>query len=259
MTDLDKALHLADEADNITMHHYRAVNLQVTTKPDKTPVTEGDMAVDTRLRTIITKEYGDALLSEEGDHTHTNGRQWVLDPIDGTKNFMRGMPIWGTLISIQDKTDTLAAVVSAPALGRRWWASRGNGAWTKDVDGTVRQIRVSNVSKLSDAFVTYCTLFSWDEIAAGSESLLALMKTAWRERSPGDFLGHVFVAEGCVDACVEPNTKEWDMAAHAFIIQEAGGSVWTNATPDMPAAAPRVVITSNGQLESQLKQTLKQQ
>jgi histidinol-phosphatase len=258
MTDLDKALRLADEADAITMKVYHAVDLQVAAKPDKTPVTEGDMAVDKRLREIITQEFGDALLSEESDQTYVKGRQWILDPIDGTKNFMRGVPIWATLISIQNETGTLAAVVSAPALGRRWWAARGEGAWTKDVDGTVRQIHVSKVSKLSDAFVTYSSLFAWDEVPVGTESLLHLIKTAWRERSPGDFLGHVFVAEGAVDACVEPNTKAWDMEAHAFIIIEAGGSAWTNTAPDMPAAAPRVIITSNGLLEEQIKQALRQ-
>ncbi len=257
-SDLDRALRLADEADAITLKYYRTVDLQTTTKPDKTPVTEGDLAVDRRLREIITKEYGDSLLSEEGDHTHVTGRQWILDPIDGTKNFMRGMPIWGTLISIQDGGKTLAAVVSAPALGRRWWASQGGGAWTKDVDGTVRQIHVSKVAKLADAYVTYCTLYAWDEIPAGSQSLLKLIKSAWRERSPGDFLGHVLVAEGAVDACVEPNTKEWDMAAHAFIIQEAGGSVWTPNPQNLPAARQRPIITSNGLLEHQIKQVLKQ-
>lgn len=257
MTDLDKALRLADEADAITMRFYRMVNLQVQTKPDKTPVTEGDMAVDQKLREIITREYGDALLSEEGDQTHIQGRQWVLDPIDGTKNFMRGMPIWATLISIQDESGTLAAVVSAPALGRRWWAAKGEGAWTRDLDSTKRQIHVSKVGDLTDAFIAYSTLFSWDDIPAGSAALLDLFKKVWRERSPGDFLGHVFVAEGCVDACVEPNTKEWDMAAHAFIIQEAGGSVWTNATPDMPASQPRIIITSNSLLENDIRKALK--
>lgn len=257
MTDLEKALRLADEADAITMRFYRMVNLQIQTKPDKTPVTEGDTAVDQRLREIITEEYGDALLSEEGDHTHTKGRQWILDPIDGTKNFMRGMPIWATLISIQNETGTLAAVVSAPALGRRWWASKGEGAWTQDTDGTKRQIHVSKVGHVADAFITYSTLFSWDEIPTGSAALLDLIKSVWRERSPGDFFGHMLVAEGSADASIEPNTKGWDMAAHAFIIQEAGGSVWTNATPDMLAAAPRIIITSNGLLENDIRTALK--
>lgn len=257
-TDLQRALHLADEADAITMRFYRTVDLQITTKPDKTPVTEGDTAVDDKLRNIVTKEYSDAYLSEEGDHAHAVGRQWIVDPIDGTKNFMRGMPIWATLISLQDSNDTLAAVISAPALGRRWWASKGKGAWTQDVNGAIRQLHVSKVGNLADAYITYSSLFSWDSVPVGSEALLSLIKSAWRERSPGDFFGHAMVAEGTVDACVEPNTKEWDMAAHAFIITEAGGSVWTNGTPDMPASAPRIVITSNGQLESQIKRALKQ-
>jgi histidinol-phosphatase len=256
-TDLDKALHLADVADKIGKQHFLKQNLHITTKPDKTPVTEADMAIDEALHKITTEEYGDQYLSEEGDQTHRAGRQWVVDPIDGTKNFLRGNPIWATLISIQDDTGTLAAVVTAPALGRRWWAARGKGAWTRDVDGTVRQIHVSKVAKLEDAYITYCSLLPWDETSAKVEGIIKLMHSTWRERSPGDFLGHVFVAEGVVDACFEPNTKEWDMAAHAFIVTEAGGSVVSPDPGTIDAKTPRPIITSNGLLESELRRTLK--
>lgn len=257
-TDLERALHLADVADAITKKYYRSRDLQVTTKPDKTPVTEADMAVDAALRKIVIEEYKDTYLSEEGDQAHQAGRQWIVDPIDGTKNFMRNMPIWGTLISVQDEQGTLAAVVSAPALGRRWWAARGKGAWTRDVDGSERGIHVSGVSKLSDAFITYCTLDVWNDTPVGAQGVVELAASAWRERAFGDFYGHVMVAEGAVDACFEPNTKEWDMAAHAFIVTEAGGSAYNTTTPDMSAATPRVIITSNGLLEDQLKRALKQ-
>jgi histidinol-phosphatase len=256
-SDLDKALRLADEADAITMQYYLKANLQVTAKPDATPVTEADTTVDTALRRIITEEFGDACLSEESDTSHHAGRMWVIDPIDGTKNFMRGMSLWSTLISVQDDTGTLAAVVTAPALGRRWWAARGNGAWTQDVNGTIRQIHVSRVAKIEDSFLTFCSIFPWDETPAGVDGLLKLLRSAWRERSPGDVFGHVFVAEGTVDACFEPNTKEWDMAAHAFIVTEAGGSVYSPDAKTLAAKDPRPVITSNGLLETELRRALK--
>jgi histidinol-phosphatase len=257
-TDLDRCLRLADVADEITMRIYREVDLGVQTKPDRTPVTKGDLAVDQALHDIVTAEFGDAYLSEEGDQTHHKGRQWVVDPIDGTKNFMRRHPIWATLISVQDDSGTLAAVVTAPALGRRWWAAKGKGAWTRDIDGTTRRMHVSRVSKLSNAYITYCSLLPWDKTPIGVQGMLDLMKASWRERSPGDFLGHVWVAEGVVDASVEPDTKEWDMAAHAFIVQEAGGSAYSTGTAATPAAEPRPIITSNGLLEEQLKKALGQ-
>lgn len=255
--DLAKCLRLADVADAITMPAFRGVTLHVDTKPDHTPVSEADLAVDKALHDIVVNEYGDAYLSEEGDTTHRAGRQWIIDPIDGTKNFIRRHPEWGTLISVQDETGTLAAAVTAPALGRRWWASRGRGAWTKDIDGTVRRIHVSSVAKLADAYMTYGTLLSWESTPTGVDNILQLMRTTWRERSPGDLLGHAYVAEGVVDCCIEATTKEWDMAALAFIITEAGGSVYTNAAPDTPAEWKRLLITSNGLLERELKQALK--
>lgn len=257
VTDVDKCLRLADVADEITMRHFKAVSLRVETKPDRTPVSEADLETDRTLHDIITKEYGDAYLTEEGDQTHVPGRQWIADPIDGTKNFIRHNPVWGTLLSLQDDSGTLAAVVSAPALGRRWWAAKGQGAWTRDVDGTVRQIHVSKVTKIEDSFLTVCSLMPWEKTPAGLEGVIELLRRSWRERGFGDFLGHVFVAEGAADSCIEPNTKEWDMAAHAFIVKEAGGAVYTDKTPDMPAGIGRYVITSNGLIHAELLKALK--
>ncbi|HEV7455032.1 MAG TPA: inositol monophosphatase family protein [Candidatus Saccharimonadales bacterium] len=256
LTDLDKALHLADAADAISKKHYLNVDLHIDTKPDKTPVTEADLAVDSALQKIVTEEYGDAYLSEEGEQAHRAGRQWIVDPIDGTKNFMRGMPVWATLISIQDDSGTLAAVVSAPALGRRWWAERGNGAFTQDVDGTTRQIHVSKISTVADASLLFSSIFRWDETPTGSAAVLKLLKSAWRDRSPGDFFGYTLVAEGAADACFEPSPKEWDIAAPGFIITEAGGAVWNSATPDTPAGESRIVIASNGLLHEPLLHAL---
>lgn len=248
--DLDRALRLADEADAITMHFYRSVDLKIATKPDQTPVTDGDMAVDQRLKEIIVNEYGDAILSEESDHAQLKGRLWVVDPIDGTKNFMRGMPIWATLISLQDDTGILVAVVSAPALGRRWWAAKGWGAWTQDVDGATRHIHTSGVSQLSDAFLLCSTpLSAWDRIPAGEKAVQQLLDSAWRYRAPGDMINYMWVAEGAVDACFEPYAKLWDIEAPRLIVTEAGGSFWTDAHPETPADAERVVIATNGPLE----------
>jgi histidinol-phosphatase len=256
LTDLEKALHLADIADAISKKHYLALDLHVETKPDKTPVTEADLAVDKALQKIVTEEYKDAYLSEEGDFAHRVGRQWIVDPIDGTKNFMRGMPVWGTLISVQDDSGTLAAVISAPALGRRWWAERSKGAFTQDVDGSIRQIHVSKVSAIADASLLYSTLTSWADTPVGLEGVLKLLQSAWRERAPGDFLGYLLVAEGAADACFEAATKEWDAAAHSFIVSEAGGTVWSSATADTPADAPRMIISSNGLLTEPLRDVL---
>jgi histidinol-phosphatase len=254
--DLDKALRLADAADAISEKHYLNIDLHIDTKPDKTPVTEADLAVDRALQKIVTEEYGDAYLSEEGDTAHRSGRQWIVDPIDGTKNFMRGMPMWATLISVQDDSGTLAAVISAPALGRRWWAARGQGAWTSDGHGAIRQIHVSKIAALADASLLYSSVFRWADTAVGVEGVLKLLRSVWRERSPGDFFGYVLVAEGAADACFEADTKEWDMAAHSLIVTEAGGSVWSSATAHTPANEGRMVISSNGLLQEPLLHAL---
>lgn len=256
-TDLTRALRLADEADEITKKYYLSSNLQITTKPDKTPVTKADLEVDKRLREIISKEFGDSLLSEESDQSHAEGRQWILDPIDGTKNFMRGFPIWATLLSLKDDGQTVVAVVSAPALGRRWWAAKGHGAWTRDVDGTERRIHVSAVSSLEDAFLLTSTpLTSWDNVAAGEVTVQKLLSEAWRWRAPGDMVNYMWVAEGAADACFEPYAKLWDIEAPKLIITEAGGAFCTDATDDTPADAERAVLASNGPLKEILRKTL---
>lgn len=254
---LNMAMKLADIADEITMRYYLSANLQIETKPDTSPVTQADKACEQALRDIVEREFGDAYIGEEGARVaSSNRRRWVVDPIDGTKNYLRGMPVWGTLIALSDAEGLLASVVSAPALGRRWWAVRGKGAFTSDASGKIRQVHVSKVTKIEDAFLSYASLFSWDRVPVGSDRVLALLKSAWRNRAIGDFLNYMLIAEGAIDACFEPDPKQWDLDAPALIVQEAGGSIWTDATADTPPEAPRIVIGSNGLLEKNIREKL---
>jgi histidinol-phosphatase len=255
-TDLQHAQQLADTADMIALRYFRSTTLRVTTKPDTTPVTQGDLEVEKRLSEIVTTTFHEDYLGEEGTRAGATGRVWIVDPIDGTKNFLRGHPVWATLIALVEEGTTIASVVSAPALGQRWWAAKGEGAWTRDVVGTTRQLHVSGVTDLSDSFIQTSSLDRWKEVPTGLEPVIDLILRVWRHRAPGDFLGHMLVAEGAADACIEPNLKQWDIAAPALIITEAGGSVWSNATAETPARDPRIVISSNGLLEGQLRSAL---
>jgi histidinol-phosphatase len=257
--DLDHALQLADAADEITKKYYRSGSLNIQTKPDKTPVTEGDLAVEKRLREIVTTEFNENYLGEEGARDgDATGRLWVVDPIDGTKNFMRGMPIWGTLIALSDNGETVAACVSAPALGRRWWAAKGLGAWTQDVDGTQRPIHVSGVSSIADSFLLISSpLHAWDKTSSSEEAVQTLLDAAWRWRAPGDMVNYMWVAEGAADACMEPYAKLWDIEAPKLIVTEAGGTFWTSADADTPPEAERAILATNGPLESPIKEALR--
>lgn len=256
--DLDKALVLADAADTITTKYYLSSKLSVTTKPDTSPVTQADTETESALRHIVHTTFMDAYLGEEGARSDSNNdRLWIVDPIDGTKNFMRGMPIWATLIALRDSSGPLVAVVSAPALGRRWWAARGEGAFTSDTNGKKRRLRVSKIQKLEDAYIGHGSLFAWDDLPqVGAETFIGVLRNAWRHRGIGDFLSYMMVAEGAMDACMEPTLKQWDIEAPNLIIKEAGGSVWSNVTATTPPEAPRAVVGSNGLLETVLLKQL---
>lgn len=248
--DIDHALRLADAADNITMRYYRAADLRVTDKPDSTPVTQGDTETETGLRDIVVNEFHENYLGEEGARDGEGGRLWVVDPIDGTKNFMRGLPLWGTLIALTENGETVAASVSMPALGRRWWAGKGLGAWTREIDGSVRQLHVSGVNSLENAqLLTSGSLRSWDKTASSEALVRTLLDTVWRWRAPGDVINYMWLAEGAADACFEPYAKQWDIEACKLIVTEAGGSFWTSARRDTPAEAERIVVATNGPLE----------
>lgn len=225
-TDLELALAIADEADRISLSRYRATDLLVETKPDLTPVTEADKAVEQKIRTILeTERPTDGVLGEEFPDTHTEqSRHWIIDPIDGTKNYVRGVPVWATLIALVIDGVPTVGVVSAPALGRRWWAEIGGGSFSRDVTGEIRALHVSGVSEISDASFSFSDSIGWDAHGDG-EGLSRITHSVWRSRAYGDFWSHLLVAEGAVDIAAEPQLNAWDMAAFIPIVREAGGTV----------------------------------
>ena len=220
--DLRLALRLADTADALTLAAFRREDLVVDTKPDLTPVTEADTGVERALRDRIAQERpDDAVVGEEFGGRDTTGRRWILDPIDGTKNFVRGVPVWATLIALAIDDDVVVGVVSAPALGRRWWASRGEGAWTRGPEDPVdRRCRVSGVRELADASFSFSDHVGWPPGA-----LDRLTGATWRSRGYGDFWSHMLVAEGHVDIAAEPELDVWDVGALVAIVKEAGGTI----------------------------------
>ncbi len=256
--ELRLALAMADDADAMSMSRYRASDLVVTTKPDATPVTEADQAVERMLRaTLGVQMRADAILGEEfGDAAAgaastagagaVSARRWIIDPIDGTKNYMRGVPVWCTLIGLAVDGVPVVGVVSAPALGRRWWAARGAGAWTRDVDGSERRIHVSGVRSLADASFSFSDAVAWDRHSRTPGALQRIIDATWRQRAYGDFLSHMLVAEGAVDIAGEPELAAWDMAALIPVIVEAGGRATGYAGGD--PLAQTSLLTTNGLL-----------
>jgi len=219
--DLSLALSLADAADTITRGRFGAVDLVVDTKPDLTPVSDADRAVEESLRArLADARPDDAVWGEEFGKSGDSRRRWVIDPIDGTKNFVRGVPVWATLIGLLDGPEAIVGVVSAPALGRRWWGSRGAGAWMSALGGEPRPLAVSRVAALADASLSYASIGAW---ASARERFLALTQQVWRTRAYGDFWSYMLVAEGAVDIAAEPELSLWDMAALAPIVVESGG------------------------------------
>lgn len=223
--DLELALRLADAADAITVPRFRAADLHVTRKPDRTPVTDADTATETELRRLIAAERpDDALLGEEeGGSVPESGRGWVLDPIDGTKNYSRGVPVWATLIALIVDGEPVVGVASAPALGRRWWAAKGHGAWATDAPGgQPRKLAVSGVTDIGDAYLSTTDVRSFAATGRG-DGYLALMDAVWETRAFGDFWQHCLVAEGVLDLSVDGIANPWDLAALVPILAEAGG------------------------------------
>ncbi len=251
--DLTLALELADIADGISMARFRALDLLVATKPDLTPVTEVDHAVEDALRRKLgVARPGQAVLGEErGEDVCASGAsaRWIVDPIDGTKNYVRGVPVWATLIALQRDGRMVVGVVSAPALGRRWWAGRGEGAWA---DG--RRIQVSKVAAVEDAFISYDGLERFDDSPKDGR-LLHLARRCWRSRGLGDFWSHVLVAEGAVDIAAEPEVSLWDVAPIQVIVEEAGGR-FTNLEGEARADGGSAVST-NGLLHDEVLAALR--
>jgi histidinol-phosphatase len=221
--DMHLAHVLADQADSISMERFRSLDLTVDTKPDLTPVTDADRAVEEQLRiTLARARTRDAVLGEEFGVTGHGPRRWVLDPIDGTKNFIRGVPVWATLIALFDGDEAVVGLVSAPALNRRWWAAKNVGAWSGRRLESATRCRVSGVSDLADASLSYSSLSGWEERGL-LEGFLGLTRATWRTRAYGDFWSYVLLAEGSVDVACEPEVSLWDLAALDVIVREAGG------------------------------------
>lgn len=217
-SDLELARSLADVADRRTMARFKAADLVVKTKPDMTPVSEADRGVEEALRALLSEARPqDAVLGEEFGREGDSERCWILDPIDGTKNYVRGIPIFATLVALAVGDEPVVGVVSAPALQRRWWAARGSGAF---LNGD--PMHVSDVGSLADAQLSYNSLRSFDRHGFG-EAARALSRAVWRVRGFGDFWSHVMVAEGSVDVAAEPIVSAWDLAALQVIVEEAGG------------------------------------
>jgi histidinol-phosphatase len=249
--DLALALELLDVADAITTSRFLAEDLVVDTKPDLTPVSDADRAVEEALRKrLATDRAGDAVIGEEYGAVVDSAREWIVDPIDGTKNFVRAVPVWATLLALRVDGEIVVGAVSAPALGRRWWAHRGGGAWSS-YDGTTRQIKVSKVAAMSDAFLSYASLSGWRE---REHALLGLTRQVWRTRAFGDFWGHMLVAEGAVDIACEPEVSLWDLAALQPIVEEAGGRFSDLSGGSRPDGGS--VVCSNGLLHDRALEAL---
>ena len=263
--DLALAHALADLADAITLNRYQAQDLVITNKPDNTPVTDADRAVETAIReALATHRQTDGLVGEEfGSDKGTSNRYWVIDPIDGTKNFMRGVPTWATLIALVNVDssgieEVVVGIASAPALARRWSAAKGLGAYVRfnsgsaddlweefDASSNEKRISVSKVAKLSDASISYSDFVGWGDRLEPFQKMLA---NAWRTRGIGDFWSHMLVAEGAVDVAIEPSLAVWDMAALDIIVREAGGAFTNTAGQNGPFGGSGV--STNGALHN---------
>lgn len=248
--DLSLAHVLADTADSISTARFRALDLSVESKPDLTPVSDADTAVEQALRaTLARTRPRDGVLGEElglieaaaGPGT----RQWVIDPIDATANFVRGVPIWATLIALMEGDEPVVGLVSAPALGRRWWAAKGHGAYAGRHTAAATAISVSGVKRLADASFCYSDLAGWEQNGRLG-AILDIIRSSWRTRGFGDFYGYMLVAEGAVDVMVEPELSLWDLAALVPVVTEAGGTFTDLAGNAGPNGGSAVV--TNGQL-----------
>jgi histidinol-phosphatase len=221
--DLSLALSAADEADALTLPAFHRADFTVETKADHTPVTEVDRGSEAAIRrALVEARPGDAVVGEEYGTTGASDRRWIVDPIDGTKNFVRGIPVWATLIALEAAGELVVGVVSAPALGRRWWAGRGEGARAGAPGSPGDPIRVSPVASLGEAQLSYSSLDGWAE-RGQLDGFLGLARRCRRTRAFGDFWSHMLVAEGACDVGLDPVVSLWDLAAVEVVVEEAGG------------------------------------
>ena len=252
--DLRLAHVIADQVDAVTMSRFRAQDLAVQTKPDATPVTDADTQAEELIRAQLGRTRPrDAVVGEEFGASGHGSRQWVVDPIDGTKNFLRGVPVWATLIGLVDDGEVVLGLVSAPALARRWWAATGSGAWSGRSLSAATRLSVSAVRRLGDASLSYSSLTGWEE-QGRLRGFSKLARSVWRTRAYGDFWSYALVAEGAVDIACEPELAVHDMAALVPIVVEAGGrftSLDGQAGPWGGSA-----LATNGRLHDEVREML---
>ena len=246
--DLDLAQELADIADAISLARFRALDLHVESKPDRSPVTDADKSVERAMKKILAdRAPEDALIGEEYGNTGSASRTWIIDPIDGTANYLRGVPVWATLIALAIDGKPTVSVVSAPALGRRWWAAPEIGSFTSDIDGTVRKLRVSAISDLENSSLSYNNLQLWDQ-AGMLSALTELSRNIWRTRAYGDFWSYMLLAEGSLDIVAEHDLKIYDIAALVPIVENAGGTFTAINGPLTRETSS--VLATNGKLHA---------
>ena len=275
--DLKLAHELADIADKISTARFLATDLKIETKPDLTPVTDADQEIERELRKILEKQRpADGVTGEEfGKSPIATNRRWIIDPIDGTKNYVRGVPVWATLIALMEGDEVVIGVVSAPALFRRWFSQKDGGAYVQVGGGSaqlgggsaqlgggsaqmqsVRKLNVSGISKLADASLSISTFATPNVLGRNDgwgykqKGLLALADQLWRVRGYGDFWSHLLVAEGAIDIAAEPSLALWDMAPLSLIVKEAGGRFSDFMGVDGPNGAN--AVTTNGLLHEEV-------
>jgi histidinol-phosphatase len=247
--DLELAQELADVADAIALERFRALDLKVESKPDRSPVTDADRSVEQALKAILAaKAPNDALIGEEYGNSEAkqgSNRTWIIDPIDGTANYLRGVPVWASLIALAIDGKPVVSVVSAPAMGRRWWAAPEIGAFTREIDGSVRKLSVSGINELEDASLSYNNLQLWDQ-AGKAQQLIAFSRKIWRTRAYGDFWSYMLLAEGALEIVTEHDLKIYDIAALVPIVEQAGGEF--SALEGPLTANSSSVLATNGKL-----------
>jgi len=252
--DLALALRLADAADAESLPRFDAAGLDIRLKADRTHVTEADLATERAIRALIGAERpGDAIFGEEFGASDAAARRWIIDPIDGTANYMRGVPAWGTMIALEIDGVVRAGVVSMPAFGRRWWAADGLGAWTSASGEEPARIGVSDVSDLDSASISFQSIGQWRD-AGQLDALLALQSLVWRDRAYGDVWSYMLLAEGRLEFVGEFDVKEYDVAAAAAIVREAGGSFTSLEGADSLTTGS--AIASNGILHEEFLRVL---